>query len=105
MALNWMDFVWTIKRWQQVKRKTPASGDYTISTDDVSLISSNTSAATWTLPIVAGNGQVLKIKNKGSAALTLSGTIFTNATVTDLVLSTGDMVTLSDDGVAWSVGD
>lgn len=104
MALIWSDFVWTIRQWQR-RRTTPASGSYTVSTQDSNLTANSSVASTWTLPTPSGSGQVLKVKNKGAADLTLSGTIFAYAAVTSLVLVTGDMVTLSDDGTHWSVGD
>ena len=105
MALNWVDFLWTWHWFNKSQRRTPNSGAYTITTKDYSLIANNSAAATWTLPAISNSGQVLKIKNKGAGNLTLSGTIFLDQVVTTLVLVTGDMVTLSDDGTDWSVGD
>ena len=105
MSLIWTDFVWTWKQWNRVRRSTPPSGSYTISRDDYSLIANLSANATWTLPTPVGAGQVLKIKNKSAYELTLSGTIYLYEAVTSLVLVQGDMVTLSDDGTHWSVGD
>ena len=105
MTLTWNDFVWMVKNWNRVRRSTPPSGAYTITANDYSLIANLSSASTWTLPTPVGAGQVLKIKNKSIYDLTLSGTIFTDQTISELILLTGDMVTLSDDGSCWSVGD
>lgn len=105
MALIWNDFVWTMKQWNRPRSSTPASGSYTITSSDRALTASLTTASTWTLPAPSGGGQVLKIKNKGIPELTLSGTIFLDTLVTTLILSQGDMVSLTDDGSAWSVGD
>ena len=105
MTIAWIDFLWCWRRLNQVRRSTPNSGSYTITTNDYSLVANNSVASTWTLPTVSDSGQVLKIKNKGAANLTLSGTIFLYEAVSTLVLVTGDMVTLSDDGAHWSVGD
>lgn len=115
MALNWMDFSWTIKRWLQLyplsfvtslPSSTPASGNYAVTTSDYALTSTNASNATWTLFTPVGNdSHVLKIKNRGAGELTLSGSIFTDQVVTTLVLVTGDMVTLRSDGTYWNVGD
>lgn len=105
MALIWGDFLWSIKNYTKVRRSTPPSGSYTIKTGDYQLTANNTSAATWTLPAVSGSGQVLKVKNKGNGEITLAGTIFLDSVVSTLTLVTGDMVTLTDDGTHWSVGD
>ncbi len=114
MALPWVDFVWTIKRWislyplsfvTSLPKGTPAAGNYTITANDYSLVSTNNSDATWTLPAPSGEGQVLKIKHKGTGTLTISGTIFLYEQVASLEMVTGDMVTLSDDGTDWNVGD
>lgn len=116
MALPWVDFVWTIKRWlglyplEPVKAlpySQPASGNYTITEDDYSLVSTNTAGVTWTLPSPADlPNQVYKIKVRGSGNVTLSNDyIFTDQIVTSLILVTGDMVTLRSDGAYWNVGD
>ena len=113
-SIAWVDFVWNIKRWLKyhpdemnaaMPSSTPATGAYTITNTDYSLTSTNTAAATWTLPASPSTGQVLKVKVKGAGAITLSGSIFTDTTETSLVLVTGDMVTLRYDGSTWNVGD
>jgi hypothetical protein len=105
MALPWVDFLWSIRQYVKVRRGTPSSGSYTIKPGDYQLTANNTAAATWTLPAVSGSGQVLKVKNKGNGEITLSGTIFLDQVVSTLTLVRGDMVTLTDDGTHWSVGD
>lgn len=116
MALPWGDFVWTIKRWLQLyplvpvtslPADIPASGNLTLTEDQYSLVSTNASAVTWTLPNPADHpNHVYKIKVRGAGNVTLSNSyIFADQIVTSLVLVTGDMVTLRSDGAYWNVGD
>lgn len=116
MALPWVDFVWTIKRWLSLypletvlalPSSTPAAGNYTLTNEDYSLVSTNTSNVTWTLPSPSDNpDHVYKIKVQGAGEVTLSNSyIFTDAVVSSLILVRGDMVTLRSDGAYWNVGD
>ena len=115
MALPWTDFVWTIKRWlslypleaiSNLPASIPSSGNYTIAATDYYLVSTNATPVTYTLPAIADSlNRVLKFKNRGAGEVTLSGTVFTSAAASSLILVTGDMVTLTCDGTYWNVGD
>lgn len=116
MALSWVDFTWSLKKWLQLyptsfvtalPSETPASGNQTLTNSQYSLVADNTAAATWSLPSPSDNpNYVYKIKNRGNAQLTLSSPyIFTDTIVSTLILVKGDMVTLRSDGAYWNVGD
>ena len=114
MALPWSDFVWSIKRWfslhpldaiSSLPAASPPAGNYTIQDEDYYLVSTSTADATYTLPSSPSTNRVLKFKNRAAGELTLSGPIFTNEAVTSLILTTGDMTTLTYDGTYWNVGD
>lgn len=64
-------------------------------------------AATWTLPAVAGNTQlIIKIKNKTAHTITVqrAGTdnIFTFTTTTSISVGQGECVVLENDGTNWT---
>lgn len=104
MLTNFTQFVWNWKWLIRSQSQTP-SGDYTVTGNDYRLTNTGSTSVTYTLPVPSNSGQVLKIKNKGSTNITINGTIFLDVAVTSLILGTGDMVTLTDDGTYWSVGD
>ena len=103
---DWTDFLWQWRFLTKTARTTPPTGStYQITKDDFQLSSTSSTTQTWTLPAVTNSGQILKIKNKGAGEIVLNGTVFTSEAITSLILLTGDMVTLTDDGTYWSVGD
>src|SRR5690606_25471464 len=66
-----------------------------------------TGAATWTLPAVSGNTQlIIKIKNKTAHTITVqragSDNIFTFTTTTSITVGQGESVTLVNDGTHWT---
>ncbi len=65
------------------------------------------SAATWTLPPVSGAAPRIQIKNRGSAALTVaaqgSDHLYTNASVTSIVLLPGQSANLLNDATLWDL--
>jgi hypothetical protein len=116
VALNWVDFTWSLKRWlslyplsfvTSLPNTTLGSGSQTLTNEQYALTASNSTAATWTLPSPSDNtGHVFRIKNQGAGELTLSSPyIFTDSVVSTLILVKGDMVTLRSDGAYWNVGD
>lgn len=104
MALPWVDFFWSWKRLMN-RRNTPPAGAYAIAGDDTAIDFTGTANTTWTLPTPNGGQAPKKIKHKGNGVLSIAGTIYLYTPVTSLQLQQGDMVTLSDDGTYWSVGD
>ena len=102
-AINWVGFLYNY-RWMN-RAITPNQTTYTITNDDFRLICNLSSASTWTLPQPSDSNQILRIKNEGSGLLTLVGTIFLDSIVSSLILGTGDMVSMTNDGRHWSVGD
>lgn len=116
MALPWVDFLWSIRRYLRLHPQdfngslpsgSPAAGNYTITSSDYSLVSTNESNVTWTLPSPSDNaGHTYRIKVRGAGNVTLSSPyIFTDMIETSLILVTGDMVSLRSDGSYWNVGD
>jgi hypothetical protein len=85
--------------------KIVPAGDYTITSLDSFLVANNSAAATWTLYAPTNTSAFVRFKNRGTANLTISGTIFAAEAVSSLVLVTGDMVTLRADGTYWNVCD
>lgn len=64
------------------------------------------SAVTWTLPAVAGNtGRFIRIKNRGSATLTISRAgsdqIYSTAANTTVTVAAGVALLLINDGTYW----
>ena len=51
----------------------------------------------------ASTGRFLTIKNKGTATVTISGTIFGPSLLTSAALTTGQSVDLMSDGAVWNV--
>lgn len=114
MALPWVDFVWTIKRWLSLYPLDAISNlpisiktaDYVILDTDYYLVANSTSPLTFTMPSAADStGRVLKFKNRGTSNLTVVGTVFSTQVITSVTLITGDMATLTSDGTYWNVGD
>lgn len=116
MALPWVDFLWTIRRYLRshpqdfngsLPSSTPAAGNYTLTDTDYSLVSTNASNVTWTIPSPHDNdGHVYRIKVQGAGNVTLSSPyIFTDIVESSLILVKGDMVSLRSDGSYWNVGD
>lgn len=67
---------------------------------------SGSSAATWTLPSVSGDtGRIIRIKNRGSATLTVqragSDQLYTTSAVTSTTVAAGASLTLICDGTYW----
>jgi hypothetical protein len=58
--------------------------------------------ATWALPAIAGHSnRLLVVKHRGTADLTLTGTIFSDAEVPSLPLVAGESYTFVNDGTYW----
>ena len=113
MALPWVDFVWTIKRWLSLYPLDAISNlpitvkttSYTVLDTDYYLVANSGSILTFTMPAATSStNRVLKFKNRGAANLTVSGSIFSTAVVASLTLVTGDAATLTSDGVYWNTG-
>jgi hypothetical protein len=81
---------------------TSALTTLTLGTSYETYVFTGASAATWTLPAISGNtAQRLTIINKGTAELTLSGTMWNGGSVTTLYVLPGDIITFQNDGTDW----
>src|SRR5690606_3445443 len=85
------------------------SGDTTKTLDAVSktYLFNGSGDATWTLPTVSGNTQlIIRIKNKTAHTITVqragSDNIFTFTTTTSITVGQGESVTLVNDGTHWT---
>jgi hypothetical protein len=75
---------------------------YTIEPGQTWLTYTGTGGNTWTLPTPRESREI-KIKNKGSGTLTLSGSIYSNASVATYNLLVGEGIILISDGSDWSI--
>ena len=115
MALPWVDFVWTIKRWLSlypteaianlpVEIKTAS---YSVAATDYYLVGNSASALTFTLLSASANtNRSFVFFNKGAGLLTLFaedlGNIYADAlSVSSLLLAQGQWARLSSDGTTW----
>jgi hypothetical protein len=79
---------------------TSALTTLTLGTSYETYVFTGASAATWTLP---ATGTRYFIKSRGTAFLTLSGTMYSTASISSLIIYPGDSYTLQWDGSFWVI--
>lgn len=65
---------------------------------------SGSTSTTWILPSVTGNTNLTYfIKNRGSGAISLNGTIYSSSAVSSFTINPGEAYILSNDGTYWNI--
>lgn len=82
---------------------TSSASGLTLSTTVSDYFFNGTTAVTWTLPSVSNTGKRYTISNIGTAGLTVSGTLFTNAAASSILLLQGDAYEFQSNGTTWKV--
>lgn len=112
MALPWVDFVWTIKKWLSLYPTDAISNlpvsvktaDYILTANDYMVVSNSGSQVTVTMLAAASHAnRTFVFKNRGAGNLVLSGSsFFTTSVVSSVTLTTGATATLTSDGTYWN---
>jgi len=91
-----------------MKTSTSSATTLTLDATATAWIFTGSTATTWTLPALSGNtDRIYRIKNRGSATITLtragSDNLYTTASVTTLTINPGEAYEVVNDGSFWCI--